>query len=160
MKIKLKENVKIFILALIIPLAIGFLTFLLTKNGISYYSNNIAKPSFAPPSYLFGIVWTILYILMGISSYLIYNEMSSKKNVCLLIYGLNLILNFLWPIIFFNLEARLFAFIFIIFLDIVVLYMIICFYGVSKKAAYLQIPYFLWLIFASILNFSVYILNR
>ena len=97
---------------------------------------------------------------MGISSYIISNDMSCNKNVCLIIYGLNLVLNFLWPIIFFNLELRLFAFIFIIFLDIVVIYMIICFYGISKVAAYLQIPYLIWLIFATILNFSVYFFNR
>ncbi len=160
MKIKLNQNIKTLIIAIIIPLLVGFISFLLTKEGISNYSNNLIKPSFAPPSYLFGIVWTILYILMGISSYIIYNDISSHKNICLLIYGLNLVLNFLWPIIFFNLELRLFAFIFIIFLDIVVIYMIICFHGISKKAAYLQIPYLIWLIFATILNFSVYFLNR
>ena len=160
MKIKLNQNIKTLIIAIIIPLLVGFISFLLTKDGISNYSNNLIKPSFAPPSYLFGIVWTILYILMGISSYIIYNDISSHKNICLLIYGLNLVLNFLWPIIFFNLELRLFAFIFIIFLDIVVIYMIICFHGISKKAAYLQIPYLIWLIFATILNFSVYFLNR
>ena len=160
MKIKLNQNIKTLIIAIIIPLLVGFISFLLTKEGISNYSNNLIKPSFAPPSYLFGIVWTILYILMGISSYIIYNDISSHKNICLLIYSLNLVLNFLWPIIFFNLELRLFAFIFIIFLDIVVIYMIICFHGISKKAAYLQIPYLIWLIFATILNFSVYFLNR
>ena len=117
MKFKLSDNTKTFIIALIIPLAVGFLTFLLTKNGISYYSDNLIKPAFAPKGYVFGIVWTILYILMGISSYLIYKDMSCHKDTCLLIYGLNLVLNFLWPLIFFNLEARLFAFIFIIFLD-------------------------------------------
>lgn len=160
MKIKLNQNIKTLIIAIIIPLLVGFISFLLTKDGISNYSNNLIKPSFAPPSYLFGIVWTILYILMGISSYIIYNDISSHKNICLIIYGLNLVLNFLWPIIFFNLELRLFAFVFIIFLDIVVIYMIICFHGISKKAAYLQIPYLIWLIFATILNFSVYFLNR
>jgi len=91
---------------------------------------------------------------------MIYNSYSFHKTSCLVLYGINLFLNFLWPIIFFNLEARLFAFIFIIFLDIVVLLMIFCFLGIDKKAGYLQIPYLVWLIFASILNFSVYFLNR
>ena len=158
--LKINENTKKLIIALIIPLGVGFLSFLLTRNGIANYSENLIKPSFAPPSFLFGIVWTILYILMGISSYIISQDMSSHKDTCLLIYGLNLVLNFLWPIIFFNFEARLFAFIFIILLDLVVIYMIICFHGISKKAAYLQIPYLIWLIFATILNFSVYFLNR
>lgn len=160
MKLNISNEKKTLILSLIIPLSVGLLSFLLTKNGINNYSNNLIKPSFAPPSFLFSIVWTILYILMGISSYKIYESMSCYKGTCLLLYGLNLILNFLWPIIFFNLEARLFAFIFIIFLDIVVLLMILCFYGIDKKSAYLQIPYFVWLLFASILNFSVYFLNR
>ena len=160
MKLNISDEKKSLILSLIIPLSIGFLSFLLTRNGISYYTNNLNKPSFAPPSFLFGIVWTILYTLMGISSYKIYNSMSCYRGTCLILYGLQLFLNFLWPLIFFNLEARLFAFIFIIFLDIVVLLMIFCFYGINKKAAYLQIPYFIWLIFATILNFSVYFLNR
>lgn len=160
MKLNISNEKKTLILSLIIPLSVGLLSFLLTKNGINNYSNNLIKPSFAPPSFLFSIVWTILYILMGISSYKIYESMSCYKGTCLLLYGLNLVLNFLWPIIFFNLEARLFAFIFIIFLDIVVLLMILCFYGIDKKSAYLQIPYFVWLLFASILNFSVYFLNR
>ena len=159
MNLKISDDNKKFILFLIIPLSLGFLSYLLTKNGISNY-NNLIQPSFAPPSFLFFIVWTILYVLMGISSYKIYESCSYHKTNCLVLYGINLFLNFLWPIIFFNLEARLFAFVFIIFLDIVVFLMIFCFLGVSKKAAYLQIPYFVWLIFASILNFSVYFLNR
>ena len=160
MKFKLSNEAKTLIIAIIIPLAIGFFSFLLTREGIKAYNTTLIKPSFAPPAYLFGIVWTILYVLMGISSYLIYNTMVSGRSVCLIIYGLNLLLNFMWPIIFFNMEARLFAFIFIVFLDIVVIFMIICFHGIFKKAAYLQIPYLIWLIYATILNLSVYFLNR
>ncbi len=160
MKFKISDSTKNLIIAIIIPLAIGFLSYLLTKDGIKAYNTTLIKPSFAPPPYLFGIVWTILYILMGISSYLIYNSMVTGRSTCLIIYGLNLILNFMWPIIFFNLEARLFAFIFIVFLDIVVIFMIMCFHGISKKSAYLQLPYLIWLIYATILNLSVYFLNR
>ena len=97
---------------------------------------------------------------MGLSSYYIYESMICHKECCLKLYSINLIFNFLWTIIFFNLEARLFAFIFIIFLDVVVALMIWCFFGIEKKAAYLNIPYLLWLLFASVLNFSVYLLNR
>lgn len=160
MKFNLSEEKKTFLIFLIIPLAIGFISYLLTRNGITYYSENLVKPSFAPPPFLFSIVWTILYALMGVSSYKIYESLSYHKTNCLILYGINLFLVFLWPIIFFNLQARLFAFVFIIFLDLVVLFMIFCFFGINRKAAYLQIPYFLWLIFASILNFSVYFLNR
>ena len=157
---KLKSETKSLIIAILIPLIGGFLISLITRGGVNNYTENLIKPVFAPPKILFPIVWTILYILMGYSSYLIYNSMSCHKETCLILYALELFINFIWPIIFFNLEARLFAFLFIILLDVVVLLMIYCFYGIDKKAAYLNIPYFLWLIFASILNFSVYILNR
>ncbi len=157
---KLKEETKNLIIAILIPLIGGFIISLITRGGVENYTNNLIKPVFAPPKILFPIVWSILYILMGYSSYLIYNSMSSNKCTCLLLYGLNLFLNFLWPIIFFNLEARLFAFLFIIMLDIVVGFMIYCFSGIDKKAAYLNIPYFVWLIFATILNLSIYLLNR
>ena len=156
----LSEDTKKKIIAIIIPLGVGLLSFLLTRNGINYYVNNLIKPSFAPPGIVFGIVWTILYFLMGLSSYYIYESMDCHKSNCLLLYILNLFLNFSWTIIFFNLEARLFAFLFIILLDIVVILMTLCFYGVNKKSAYLNIPYIIWLLFATILNLSVYILNR
>ena len=157
MKFRNIESRRIFILFLIIPVSIGFLAFLLTRNNNFDF---LVKPVFMPPSFLFPIVWTILYILMGISSYRIYESISYHRTTCLIIYALNLFLNFLWPLIFFNLEARLFAFIFILFLDVVVFFMILCFYGIDRKAGLYQIPYFLWLLFATILNFSVYFLNR
>ena len=84
---KLSTDKKILILNLIIPLAIGFLAFLLTREGIDNYTNNLIKPFFAPPKFIFPIIWTILYILMGISSYRIYNSMACYKNICLIIYG-------------------------------------------------------------------------
>lgn len=160
MKENINNNKKEFILSLIIPLSLGFLSYLLTKNGISNYNLYLNKPSFSPPSYLFFIVWTILYLLMGLSSYIIYNSMSCYKDTCLILYILNLLLNFFWPIIFFNLEARLFAFIFLIFLDIVVFFMTYCFYGINKKSSYLLIPYIIWILYATVLNFSIYFLNR
>lgn len=156
--INLKNNKTLYI-SLLIPLIIGFLSYLFSRNGMIYYEY-LQKPWFSPPGYLFFIVWTILYLLMGYSSYLIYDSCCYNSRNCLLIYGINLFINFLWSIIFFSLNARLFAFIFIIFLDFVVLFMILCFYGINKKSAYLQIPYFIWLIFATILNFSIYLLNR
>ena len=155
-----KEDIKPLIIAILIPLVGGFIISLLTRNGINNYVENLIKPPFAPPKILFPIVWTILYILMGYSSYLIYNSMLYEKTSCLFLYALNLFLNFMWPLIFFNLEARLFAFLFIILLDVVVALMIYCFHGINKKAAYLNIPYLVWLIYDSILNLSVYLLNR
>lgn len=150
---------KEFIISIIIPLVVGIISGLLSMKGIMDFEN-LNQPSFAPPKFLFPIAWTILYILMGISSYLIYDSNDYHKNCCLLIYGLNLFVNFLWSPIFFGLELRLFALIWIILLDIIIIYMIICFYKINKKAAYLNIPYLLWCLFATYLNYSVYILNR
>ena len=89
--VKLNEKTKKIIIAIIIPLGIGLLSFLLTRKGINNYSNNLIKPMFAPPSFIFSIAWTILYILMGLSSYYIYESMSCHKGCCLMIYSLNLL---------------------------------------------------------------------
>ena len=154
------EETKKKIIFILIPLGVGLLAYLLTRNGINNYTENLIKPPFAPPGIIFGIVWPILYFLMGLSSYYIYESMSCHKSNCMLLYILNLVLNFSLTIIFCILEARLFAFLFIILLDIVVVLMTICFYGIDKKSGYMNIPYIIWLLFATILNFSVYILNR
>lgn len=154
----LKEN-RGLIISILLPMTFGLLIGLLTRNGINNL-DNLVLPSFMPPGYLFAIIWPILYLLMGISSYLIHQSYSCYNNTCLLIYYLQLIVNLLWPIIFFVLDLRLFALIWIIMLVIIVLYMIWCYLGVNKKAAYLQVPYLLWLLFATFLNYSIYILNR
>lgn len=154
-----KKYDKEFIISLLIPLVVGVVSGLLSRNGMMEFES-LKMPSFAPPGFIFPIVWTILYILMGISSYLIYDSNDYYKNCCLVIYGLSLFLNFLWSPIFFGLELRLFALIWLIVLDIVIIYMIWCFYGINKKAAYLQIPYLLWCLFATFLNYSIYMLNR
>ena len=154
----LKEY-KGLIISILIPLGLGLLVGLLTQNGVSNLEN-LVLPSFQPPGWVFAVLWPILYTLMGISSYLISSTYSCYGSTCLIIYYVQLVVNLLWPIIFFVLDLRLFAFIWIIVLDILVIYMIWCFLGVNKKAAYLQIPYLLWLLFATFLNFSIYLLNR
>ena len=154
-----KKYNKELIVSILITLGIGIISALISRGGMMNYAS-LNTPSFAPPGFLFPIVWTILYILMGISSYLIYDSPDYNSSCCLIIYAISLFINFLWSPIFFGLELRLFAFIWIILLDIVVIYMIWCYYGVNKKAAYLNIPYLIWCLFATILNYSVYILNR
>lgn len=119
---------------------------------------NIKAPKFAPPGILFPIVWTILYVLMGISAYKISNEPNNKQ--ALKIYYIQLVINALWPLFFFRLNWFLFSFLWIILLIVTVIYMIYLFYKLNKKASILQIPYLLWLIFASLLNFSIYYLNK
>lgn len=155
---KLNIN-KSLIISIIIPLAVGLLSSLLTLNSFSKF-NLLDKPPLSPPGWLFPVVWTILYVLMGISSYLIYEENDVHSDCCLKIYLLSLFVNLLWSPIFFSLELRLFAFIIIIVLDLLVAYTIFCYYKVNKKAAYLQIPYLIWVLFATYLNLAVYLLNR
>ena len=147
---------KIFkvILFIIIPNIFGIIGSIL---GNSNYYTNFNKPVFAPNGYIFPIVWIILYTLMGISSYLIYNKTKNIND--LKIYFIQLIINSLWTFFFFNLKWLFFSFIWIILLIILVIIMIKNFYKINKIAAYIQIPYLIWLLFAAILNLSIFILN-
>lgn len=148
---------KIYAKSILIPVAVGLIIGAITSNSIEY--NTLIKPVFAPPSILFPIVWTILYVLMGIS----YGRLESKSLVdseINFIYYLQLFVNAMWSIIFFTFEWRLFAFIWILILILLVITMIIKFYNKDKVAGLLQIPYLLWILFAAYLNLSIYILNR
>lgn len=119
------------------------------------------KPPLAPPGYLFPIVWTVLYTLMGIASYLILSSDASKEEIhnALFVYGLQLGVNFFWSIFFFNLEWYFFSFFWLLLLWSFILYTIVLFYRISKPAAYLLIPYLLWVTFAGYLNLGIAILN-
>ena len=117
------------------------------------------KPAFSPPGYIFPIVWTILYILMGISSYIVYSSNSPNKAKALLIYGIQLFFNFCWSILFFGFNLYLLAFIWLIALIFIIIIMIREFYAVTPLAAYLQIPYLIWCIFAAYLNLFLFIMN-
>ena len=141
-----------------VPLLTGGIAALITRDGFKEY-DNIIQPSLSPPSWLFPIAWTILYVLMGISTYLIYEKDKTLNKPSLIIYAIQLAVNFIWPIFFFGFNAYLFSFILLIKLVIFVITMIIFFYKENKLAGLLQIPYFLWLLFAAYLNLSVYLLN-
>lgn len=156
MKIK-KTTLIIFIL---IPLLVGGISALLTMGAMKDFAL-INKPPLSPPAWLFPVVWTVLYILMGISSYIIYTApVSDEKALKALIpYGIQLIFNFFWSIIFFNLGWYLFAFIWLVVMLIFILITFKRFYEISKPAAFLLIPYILWTIFAGYLNFGIYLLN-
>ena len=143
---------------LAISLGTGILSALITRNSMDTYKN-LNLPKLAPPSILFPIVWTILFILMGISAYIIYESNSDQKQSALTIYGIQLLVNFIWPILFFNLGLYLFSFIWIILLWLLIILMINSFKNISSVAAYLQIPYLLWVTFASYLNFMIYYSN-
>lgn len=145
--------------SIVISLGVGVVSGLLTLGSFDTYSN-LQQPALAPPGWLFPVVWTVLYVLMGVSSYLVYISDNEEKYIGLAVYGLQLIFNFLWSIIFFNLGQPLFAFVWLVILWILIVIMIISFYRVNKTAALLQIPYLLWVTFAGYLNLSIYLLNK
>lgn len=148
---------KIYLKSILIPVIIGAVVGILISGSIDY--DSLKQPFLSPPSIAFPIVWTILYILMGIS-YGILMSNSLVDDKINFIYYLQLFFNALWPIAFFILKWRLFAFIWIVILAILVFVMIVKFYNKHKLAGLLQIPYLLWTIFATYLNLSVYLLNR
>ncbi len=155
------KKIKPYIISVAIALGVGALSALFTRNNMDIY-DRIKTPPLAPPGILFPIVWTVLYTLMGISSAIIYTK-GKNENIpvydALKIYGIQLAVNFFWSIIFFNAEAFLFAFIWIILLWVLIIKMIKSFYEIDKLAAYLQIPYLLWVTFAAYLNLAIYLLN-
>lgn len=152
-------KLKSLIVNLLIPLGVGSLAGLLSMDSMKIYKE-LNQPSFAPPSFLFPIVWTVLYILMGISAYMVYESNSRLKTKALKVYGTQLLMNFIWPLLFFNAQMYLFAFVWIVALWCLALLMTILFYKTKPISGYLQIPYLLWLTFAAYLNFGVYLLNR
>lgn len=148
---------KIYTKSIFIPVAVGLIIGAITSSSMEY--NTLIQPVFAPPSILFPIVWTILYVLMGVS-YGILESKSLVNSEINFVYYLQLFFNAMWSIIFFTLEWRLFAFIWLLVLILLIFMMIIKFYNKDKVAGLLQIPYLLWAVFASYLNLSIYLLNR
>ncbi|MEE1155393.1 MAG: TspO/MBR family protein [Acutalibacteraceae bacterium] len=154
-----KFNVTGLLISIAVSLGVGVLSGLITLGSFNTYSN-LQQPALAPPGWLFPVVWTVLYILMGMSAYLVYISDNEQKYIGLAVYGLQLIFNFLWSIIFFNLGHPLFAFVWLVILWILIVAMIISFYKVNPTAGLLQIPYLLWVTFAGYLNLSIYLLNK
>ena len=146
----------IYVKSILIPVAIGGIIGIVTQSSNDF--ENLQKPPLAPPGSIFPIVWTILYILMGVSyGILKSNDLTNKKIDT--IYYAQLVVNALWSIIFFVFKWRFFAIIWIILLAILVIIMIIKFYKKNKIAGLLQIPYILWVLFATYLTIGIYILN-
>ena len=164
MVISLKE-IKKLLICIFIPLLIGSLSslisILISGNSFGVEYLQLTKPNFAPPSIVFPIIWPILYILMGISFYIVMssNKSEQKKNEATFLYYIQLALNFLWSIFFFGLNLRFVALIDIILLIVLVIAMIYKFYMVDKIAGLLNIPYLIWLIYAMVLNYFIFILN-
>ena len=156
------KKYKPYIISILIALSVGILSALSTKENMEIYEK-INRPFLSPPPFVFPVVWSILFVLMGIGSARVYvnrdKDTSSARNG-LLVYASQLAVNFLWSIIFFNMQKYLFAFIWLILLWFLILKMIKLFSKVDSIAAYLQIPYLLWVTFAGYLNLMIYLLNR
>lgn len=151
---------KPYLLFIALAEAVGALSGLLSRDGMQLYATQITKPALSPPGWLFPAVWVILYALMGISAARIFlSEPSSERNKGLNLFVIQLIVNFFWSLIFFNAQAFGFAAIWLILLWILVLCMIFTFRKVDTLAAWLQIPYLIWLTFAAYLNLGVWLLN-
>lgn len=150
-----------FVIAAAIPILVGVLASLLTRNGMMAFAG-LNKPPLTPPGWLFPIVWTILYAMMGIASYLITvsDADSMKVDEALLFYGIQLLTNFLWPIFFFGFGWHFAALLLLIALWLFIFHTIRLFLPISRTAAYLLVPYLVWVTFAGYLNLGVWWLNR
>jgi len=147
-------------LSIALPLVIGAVAGIFTTREIPAWYATLNRPAISPPNWIFGPVWTILYVLMGFSFYLVWMEPAGNlRTLAIAIYLLQLVLNFTWSFLFFYFKRIGFSLIEIIFLWLSILIMLFFFYRVKPAAAYLNIPYFLWVSFASLLNASYFSLN-
>ena len=146
--------------SLLIPLAAGFAGSFFTRASVDTWYREITKPAFNPPDWLFAPVWTILYILMGISFFIIWSRENSRdRKSAVSVFIFQIFLNFLWTVLFFGLRNPLAGLIEIILLQGLLAVNILKFRKISTAAAWLLLPYFLWTAFAAVLNFSIVILN-
>ena len=155
------KRCRTFIVCLAVPLLVGGLSAFLTRGGTEQFSM-LNKPPLTPPAWLFPVVWIILYILMGIASYLVLvsGEPDKIVRMALAVYALQLGFNFLWPVLFFNLGWYLFAFFWLLFLEFLILLAAFLFFSICPAAGRLMIPYVAWVAFAGYLNLAVWYLNR
>lgn len=151
---------KKLLICIAIPLAVGGLSALLTSGNMDLYSE-INQPALAPPGWLFPVVWTILYVMMGVALYLVViMKTREDKTPAIISFGVQLFFNFFWSIIFFNARAFFFAFVWLIFLWLAIIANIYLFYKINKNAGKLLIPYLVWVTFAGYLNLAIFLLNR
>ncbi|MBR3868460.1 MAG: tryptophan-rich sensory protein [Clostridia bacterium] len=158
----MKQKIRIYAISIALSLGVGVVSALLTRNNMDIYTQ-VKSPPLSPPPILFPIVWTILYILMGISAAMVFTTKTAslkERKDALSVYGLSLFFNFFWSIIFFNLRAYFFSFIWLIALLFLIILTIVRYAKINKVATYLQIPYALWVTFAGYLNAGIWLLNR
>ncbi len=150
------------LISLVITLGIGFVASLVTRPQIAGWYNTLTKPSFNPPAWLFAPVWTCIYVLIAISAYLVWQQRNGSTNflTARAVYIIQLVLNFSWSIVFFGLHSIPGGLLIIILLWLMIVLNIRWLGKLSKTAGWLLLPYFLWVSFATLLNFSIYTLNR
>lgn len=152
---------KPYILWILLAEGVGLLSWLFTRDAMMIYNTVIQKPALSPPAVVFPIVWTILYALMGISAAMVATSPNrTEDDNSLNLFVAQLVVNFFWSFFFFNAQAFGFAAIWLVFLWVLVFLMILSFRKVDARAAWLQVPYLIWLTFAAYLNFTVYLMNK
>ncbi len=156
MKIKIRP----LVIALALPLLTGGLAALISRSKMGLF-DTVSKPPLSPPAWLFPVAWTVLYVLMGVASYRVFTARagSAEKNRALLFYGIQLAFNFFWTLIFFNLGVYWFAFVWLAALLALIALTTVKFYGIDRPAAYLMLPYLLWVTFAGYLNLGIALMN-
>ncbi len=157
----MKVEWKKLLICIVIPLAVGGLSGWISGGGMEAFGQ-LNQPPLSPPGWLFPVVWSILYSLMGVASYLVLTSGQDEGQIrtALTVYGIQLAVNFVWPILFFNFETYLGAFIWLLYLWLLILVTVVLFYRISKTAGILMIPYLVWVTFAGYLNLGIYLLNR
>lgn len=156
-----KNNWKTYAFWILLSEAVGLLAGLLTRSATEAFGQLVAQPPLSPPAILFPIVWTVLYALMGFGAARIWlSPPSPERSRGINLFIAQLIVNFFWPLIFFNAQAYGFALLWLLLLWGLVLWMILTWHKIDPLAAKLQIPYLLWLTFAAYLNFGIWLLNR
>ena len=156
----MKRNWKAYAAWIAIAEAVGVLSGILSRIGMQVYSQTVVQPTLTPPMWVFPVVWSILFGLMGIGAAIIWLSPESElRRRGLNLFVAQLVVNFFWSLIFFNLQAFGLAFAWLVLLWVLVAWMIVVFYRVEPLAAWLQIPYLLWLTFAGYLSFAVWRIN-
>ena len=155
----MQRHKKLYGLSVLLAVGVGGLSGFLSRNGMKEYAS-LKRPPLSPPGAVFPVVWTILYILMGIASYLVLTSAKpNRSRSALLVYGVQLFFNFFWPILFFSLKLYLSAFFWLVLLWLLILVTTVLFYKIAKPAGLLLVPYLLWVAFAGYLNLGIYLLN-
>jgi len=150
------------VVSIIASLAAGAIGSIFTRSAIPTWYATLEKPAFNPPNWLFAPVWTLLYILMGIAAFLVWRKGLENRQVriALIVFLVQLVLNALWSVVFFGLESPLYGVVVIAALWVAIMFTTLMFYGISRVAGGLMLPYLLWVTFAAVLNESIWLLNR